>query len=372
MSARHFVTGATGFVGAALVLELLTQSTGDVQCLVRGRNGVTPEERLYAALREAARAYGRDDLGTDIARRCHVVAGDLTRTADTLDLPSGVDTVWHVAASLNFHARVRDATLRHNVEGTATALAIARATGARHYVHFSTAYVAGRRTGLIREEPAVDVTDVNNPYEESKIRAEILVRQETGTRTWILRPGIVIGHSRTYAALTDAGLYDGLVGAAHAGRSGLKRMLGDRPLHVPQLRTARVNLIPVDAVVGAAWRIRCSDTDRQIFHLTNGSQPTVEEVTRAIFEPFGLKGPEYVDSEDELLPVERLLANHPRNRFMRPYLSSEREFDLSNTRSVLGPSAMDYPLDESRLRPYVDWYVASRLPSTADQSPRFA
>ena len=51
------MTGATGFVGAALVLELLARTEDTLVCVVRPREGVTVQERLLAALEEAADAY---------------------------------------------------------------------------------------------------------------------------------------------------------------------------------------------------------------------------------------------------------------------------------------------------------------------------
>lgn len=57
MTRAQLVTGATGFVGAALVLELLARTEDTLVCVVRPREGVTVQERLLAALEEAADAY---------------------------------------------------------------------------------------------------------------------------------------------------------------------------------------------------------------------------------------------------------------------------------------------------------------------------
>jgi nucleoside-diphosphate-sugar epimerase len=353
------VTGATGFIGAALVLELLAEGSRDLLCVVRGRSGASPEERLYDTLRRAAVAYDRADLVGDIERRCHVVAGDLADPTDSLRTVGSrrIDTVWHVAASLNFLPQARDSTVHQNVEGTATALRLAREAGAKHFVHFSTAYVAGTRTGTIPEAPVTDPGATNNPYEESKVRAEMLVSRARDYRVWIVRPGIVIGHSRTFATLSRAGLYDAVVGVAQYKRAGFERLLGERRLHVVRVPSAPVNFIPVDAVVGNAVRIRFSGSDAGIFHLTNASPPTLEYVAREICEVLGVRPPVYVDSRDELTPLERRLADDPRDRFWAPYLSTRRHFDLSNTNAAVGPEASIYPLEDSGLRPYVQWFV---------------
>jgi nucleoside-diphosphate-sugar epimerase len=237
--------------------------------------------------------------------------------------------------------------------------------GARHYVHFSTAYVAGKRTGTILEQPVHDPDAVNNPYEESKLRAELLVSQVKDRRVWIFRPGIVIGHSRTLATLSTAGLYDSVVNLARGKRAGVEKLLGDRPLHVVRTPSSPVNLIPVDAVVRNAVRIRFSRSSAEIFHLTNATPPTLEDVTRVVCEALDVRPPVYVDSRDGLTPIERALADDPRSRFWEPYLNSHRHFDLTNTNAVVGPAASKYPLDGSRLRPYVDWFVEHALPTAA-------
>lgn len=291
--ATDLVTGATGFIGGALVLELLAETDRNLLCLVRPRKGMGAEERLREALREAATVYDRTDLLDVIDARCQAVPGDLAQPEEAVKSFSGrdVDTVWHVAASLNFHEGARNSTIRQNVDGTRAVLEMGRDGGARHHVQFSTAYVAGTRTGEILEQPADDPEEVNNPYEESKVRAELLVSQVTDRRTWICRPGIVIGNSRTMATLSTAGIYDSVSNLDLGKRAGLPEMLGDRPLHVVREPSTPVNLIPVDAVVRNAVRIRFSQSDAGIFHLTNSAPPQLDDVSRVICEALDVTPP---------------------------------------------------------------------------------
>jgi thioester reductase-like protein len=64
MKSHVLVTGATGFVGAALVLELLEQTDAQVTCLVRARPGHAPLDRLRAQLLQAMTHYEMTHLGT--------------------------------------------------------------------------------------------------------------------------------------------------------------------------------------------------------------------------------------------------------------------------------------------------------------------
>ncbi len=149
---RVLLTGATGFVGEALLHLLLSEVPGlHVSLLVRPRGSTTAESRvaqllgkpIFSCVVEAA--GGVDAL---MARRVRVVAGDL---ADVPPLSDDLDAVVHCAGDVSFDPPV-DEGFRTNVLGTRALLARVReADPDLHYVHVSTAYVAGRRRGSIPE-----------------------------------------------------------------------------------------------------------------------------------------------------------------------------------------------------------------------------
>ena len=64
--------------------------------------------------------------------------------------------------------------------------------------YVSTAYVAGKRTGVVYEHELVMGQDFKNHYESTKFQAEVWVREQLDqVPTTILRPAIVVGDSRT-------------------------------------------------------------------------------------------------------------------------------------------------------------------------------
>jgi HAD superfamily hydrolase (TIGR01490 family) len=163
LSGRHLlVTGVTGFVGEALLHLLLTEvPDARVTVLVRAK-GSTPATKRVASLlgkqifADAATAAGGVEA---LAARVGVLEGDLS---DPPALPDDLDAVVHCAGDVSFDPPV-DAAFRSNVVGVQQLLArVSEASAGRdvHYLHVSTAYVAGRRRGPVHEESLDHTVDV--------------------------------------------------------------------------------------------------------------------------------------------------------------------------------------------------------------------
>lgn len=159
LAGRHLlVTGVTGFVGEAL-LHLLLAEVPEVRVtvLVRPQGATSATDRARALLgKEIFRdlAEGPDAL---LEGRVAVLEGDL---GNVPALPDDLDAVVHCAGDVSFDPPV-DEGFRTNVVGTRDLLARVRDVGRPvHYVHVSTAYVAGRRRGTIPEGPVEHAVDV--------------------------------------------------------------------------------------------------------------------------------------------------------------------------------------------------------------------
>ena len=74
----HMLTGATGFVGSAILLELLLRTNDPIVALVRASTGQTPERRLHDTLEAVAQGFGLDETWRSQLGRLRVVAGDIT------------------------------------------------------------------------------------------------------------------------------------------------------------------------------------------------------------------------------------------------------------------------------------------------------
>jgi HAD superfamily hydrolase (TIGR01490 family) len=163
LAGRHLLlTGVTGFVGEALLeLVLAEVPRATLTLLVRPKGSTSGTDRIRALLakpifEQTVTAAGGVDAV--LADRVRVLEGDL---GDVPALPHDLDAVVHCAGDVSFDPPV-DEGFRTNVLGTRGLLERVDEVGSHvHYVHISTAYVAGRRRGAIPEGPVDHTVDVD-------------------------------------------------------------------------------------------------------------------------------------------------------------------------------------------------------------------
>ncbi|MFC6341386.1 SDR family oxidoreductase, partial [Nocardioides hankookensis] len=176
------LTGVTGFVGEALLLLMLAEVPGvRTTVLVRGKGSTSGTARTAALLKKPAfadvveAAGGVEEL---MAARVAVLEGDLY---DAPALPTDLDAVVHCAGDVSFDPPV-DEGFRTNVLGARQLLErVAEAGPDLHYVHISTAYVAGRRRGSIPEGPVPQVVDLEAELAWGLGQREAIEHRSRGT-----------------------------------------------------------------------------------------------------------------------------------------------------------------------------------------------
>ncbi len=157
LAGKHvLLTGVTGFVGEALLQLLLTEvPDARLSLLIRPKGSTSGADRARALLEKDI--FASLDAEALLATQISVIEGDL---ADVPALPTDLDAVVHCAGDVSFDPPV-DEGFRTNVVGTRDLLDRIRETGSDvHYVHISTAYVAGRRRGSIPERSVEHSVDV--------------------------------------------------------------------------------------------------------------------------------------------------------------------------------------------------------------------
>jgi thioester reductase-like protein len=259
---RILLTGATGFLGAHLLGELLRQGRARAACLVRARD--VREGR--ARLEEALARYALPPLSAD--ERVDVVTGDLAEPGLGLvpgeweRLAATVDAIHHAGAVVSWVAPY-EGLRAANVDGTRTLLQLA-CEGPAKAVHFvsslAVCYAVGGppRVGE-HDDVLARVAHLPLGYAQSKCVAEALVRQagERGLAATIVRPSLVSGARRSGVSNPDDLLSALLKGCIQMGAA-------------PDLDW-KVDCVPADVVADAAVRLAttASAGSARVFHLSS-------------------------------------------------------------------------------------------------------
>lgn len=334
-SRTALLTGATGFLGSSLAVELLRCDRGLVYCLVRPKGDITA--RLHGAVRAAADAAGTTNGIDEQLGRLVPLAGDIGQPGlgltpeDRARLVSDrPDEVWHAAASLRYEDRHRDEIIATNVGGTTNLVDAAAELHIPELNHISTAYVAGQKVGDVHEEPYDPTFEPNNWYEASKRQGEDVVvsHSERFARVRIMRPSIVVGTLSTYRSSSDSGYYGFLRGLERFCRVVERRQAGYLDRHEVKLLvepSSSLNLVPVDVLCEEA--VALADDPGEIgryFHLTNPFPITIERARIGPESSIDRLRLDLVEERDLLGEYDALLDDAL--DFYRPYLRNDKNF----------------------------------------------
>ncbi|MES4905831.1 MULTISPECIES: thioester reductase domain-containing protein [unclassified Streptomyces] len=263
------LTGATGFLGGHMLLDLLRYSDAHIHCLVRAADEEEATSRLGTALSGFSLPWS-----SEIRRRVTVLPGDLRRPRlglpeDRWDaLAEEVDSVVSVAAAVDF-LRGYPSLRQSNVIGPLT-LAELAATGRPKPLHHISSIAVFNQVGIVsmgEDDPLARVDRLVAGYDKSKWAAETALRRarDHGLVVTMMRPGGIGGHTRT-GAYNAQDLSSGLISAFGRFRT------------VPAFRY--LNAAPVDWVSRVATAVICEpDAWGYNYNLT-GVPNTLDDVVR--------------------------------------------------------------------------------------------
>ncbi|HTV58575.1 MAG TPA: SDR family oxidoreductase [Verrucomicrobiae bacterium] len=272
------LTGSTGYIGAHIACNLLSNSAESLNLLVRARDDEEARERLWHSFQLHLDPRRFDEL---LRARVRIFRGDLTNTRFGLDadeyaaMVRTTDSVIHCAASLN--RKSEKSCLNVNLRGTLEVVELAMRArdqhGLRRFSHVSTVAVAGHRANeVVQEDQAIDWNRSDyDPYARTKKFCEHMVREllHDVPRT-IFRPSIVLGDSRR----PETNQFDMV--RAFVFLAGLPVL--------PFRGTDQIDIVPVNYVADAVSRLHLKDKpEHEIYHLSSGrDSETFAQLTRAL------------------------------------------------------------------------------------------
>ena len=299
------VTGATGFLGSALVTELVKQKQ-PVRILARDED-------------KARQIFG------DAVTIC---PGEISDAAQVQRAVDGASIIYHLAGRL-YHPSVPAELYRQvHVEGTHNLLrACQEQSQLRHIVHVSTTGVYG----VTGEVPAAEDAPFapTTPYEATKLQGEQIALRayhEQGLPVTVVRPGLVYGPGDLHLL----GFFEAINKGVFRVIDGGKALL--HPVYIDDQVTAFLLCAGSTLAIGRSYNIA-------------GEYPvTIRELATAIAHALGKKLPTgsiplwFANlASDVFARTPGMMGEHaPLTRSRVKFLTHSRIYDINRARSELG------------------------------------
>jgi thioester reductase-like protein len=347
--AKIFLTGITGLVGSAFVTGLLKERD-DIEIVAMTRANATQSaaERVEAVIREQCELDEHPEDIDKFLNSISVIAGDLAeidpKAIAAMPEVAGVDTVFHCAADVNLGKDPQGKTYRINYHGTENIVELSKLLKIKELHYVCTAYIAGRLQGTAIEDNPID-SGFYNPYEESKYKAEMLVRN-AGIPFSIYRPSIIIGRRKDGKIRRALAFYRILEFMAKLKKHACSKTnqdptdFVDLDIHFPAAVSQHLYFVPIDYIQEAIVKLFQSPVCGKAFHITGDSPVTTQQILEAMCKVLRVSNLSVGADNHDATRDEKLMS-----RFLGdllPYFSSDIIFDQKNVREVAGDEILDW------------------------------
>lgn len=357
------LTGATGFIGAFLLRELLNKTTALIYCLIRAENIETAKQRILTTLQK----YQIWD--NSYSERIIPIVGDLAKpklglsALEFANLAKQIDIIYHNGARVN-HTEPYNRLKPANVLGTQEIFRLASQSKLKP-VHLisSISIFAGNSNSNPQVTEDANLNNYPLPiggYTQSKWAAEKLAIAaiNRGIPVNIYRLGAVSGDSKTGAFNQDDFLYKLLLGYIQLGS-------------VPDTAMP-LEILPVDYVCNAIIELSKIATNNQIFHIIQ-PKPASSEIIFEQLKKIGLEieKTSYQQWRNKILQIAQNSPEHilyplipllPRQRTTdESQPNNKLQIDNKKTQNILNQLITPPTINENLIQTYLSHLIQQNL-----------
>jgi thioester reductase-like protein len=323
-----------------------------------------PQSELWALIPEQAKERFEASLvGRRIPPGVRLLVGDPAQIdlglagEEYMELVERTTDIYHMATVSHLDvplALTRDVNVggvRHILRAASEMPALQRLN------HFSTAYVAGYRKGVIMEDDLDRDQTFRNAFERTKFEAEVLLQQwRHRLPITVYRPSFIVGHSRT--GEIDRSRMDGPYMLIRAMLSAPEPV----PIPLPGKGDKPFNMVPIDWVCQAMYLIsrNPAGADRT-FHLTDPNPLSARAIVDMVAEHAHIRTPRWhmpYTLSRALMSMPGVARFVPRHKQFFESFNQLAIFNSINTLEVLQSArAESCPPLPSYLRNIVDFVM---------------
>ncbi len=183
------LTGATGFVGSHILLELL-KNNREVLALKRSHSDTSYTKRVFE-LHKAFHLFNKIRWAD-----CH-----LSKYSDVVEILNGAQVVIHAAAQVNINETGNQGMIEKNVRITENIVNASILQHVKRFVYISSiATITNYVNGEGKENSPFEILTTDHPYTISKCLAELEVWRgiQEGLPAVIVNPSVILGYSRQW------------------------------------------------------------------------------------------------------------------------------------------------------------------------------
>jgi nucleoside-diphosphate-sugar epimerase len=373
---RVIITGATGLLGRNLLFEFLRQAIvtpGPLELFVLGRGNDDKEiaARMEQIVLDDGAAYlaptgiSREDLR--VFSRSFIRCVNLELDKSGLEMvpedlraltAKPIDMVFHVAAMTDFRdsPQVVAQLTETNIEGTKRILQLMECLTVGEFCYVGSAYSCGLTSGSIQPDYVNVNQPFRNPYEKTKLLAEIEVRnfaKRSGVRCRFFRPSTLCGRllEQPLGATHKFDVFYAWVAFFLYLKS--KALSGEgcdygTPVHLPIRlccsERSGANIVPVDFAAKVMREVCLQGAAGRDFHLVNNQETPHYSYVSWMLETVNVRGTTFVPAIPGNLNRLETFYYRTIGNILTPYGTNEPTlFDTHNLQQVLAHAKLECP-----------------------------